>query len=388
MPTRLAPNVISRDKDRPIERMHWPCSVVRAFFLLARDSRLSPALRSWRKHRRYGLRAPAQARSTELFGTPHPQSLFCVTRATAAAAALHKAALLRATAARYPSLSVIVATVTCGQRTLLKIRITSWEYCNCKYVESLPVWLELPDRQAWLPRSFMQPNRRRPRIAHPLDPEGCACRVDEGVGGGIRRHSQGSRLVRWRGRDREGRGRRILSLVRDPQERDVADGLEQATDAERRDASRRLGVRREIDPDEAKNILVGDRIPQDGVGIVDKTLETLREWAGALVGQRRPRWQRRRQRPRRRRLIWHENVRVDVDLRNIMLGARRKGGGTGDGVEVYWLDPDGRRVRRPRRERERRVRTRVRPGEGHGTEPGYTLPGVLNGLRAGMTGLP
>jgi hypothetical protein len=33
---------------------------------------------------------------------------------------------------RYPSLSLIVATVTCGQRTLLKIRITSCEYCSCK----------------------------------------------------------------------------------------------------------------------------------------------------------------------------------------------------------------------------------------------------------------
>lgn len=40
-----------------------------------------------------------------------------------------------------------------------------------------------------------------------------------------------------------------------------------------------------------------------------------------------------------------------------------------DGVEVYWLDPDTRRVRGSYRERERRVRTWVRPGEGHGTEP-------------------
>ena len=30
----------------------------------------------------------------------------------------------------YPALSVIVATVTCGQRTLLKTRITSCEYCS------------------------------------------------------------------------------------------------------------------------------------------------------------------------------------------------------------------------------------------------------------------
>ena len=32
----------------------------------------------------------------------------------------------------YPALSVMVATVTCGQRTLLKIRITSCEYCSCR----------------------------------------------------------------------------------------------------------------------------------------------------------------------------------------------------------------------------------------------------------------
>ena len=32
----------------------------------------------------------------------------------------------------YPALSVIVATVTCGQRTLLKTRITSCEYCSCR----------------------------------------------------------------------------------------------------------------------------------------------------------------------------------------------------------------------------------------------------------------
>jgi hypothetical protein len=71
-----------------------------------------------------------------------------------------------------------------------------------------------------------------------------------------------------------------------------------------------------------------------------------------------------------------------------MLGAGWKGRGTSDGVEVYWLDSDGRRVRRPRRERERWVRTWVKPGEGMGLSPGYTLPGVLNGVRAGMTGLP
>jgi hypothetical protein len=32
----------------------------------------------------------------------------------------------------YPALSVMVATVTCGQRTLLKTRITSCEYCSCR----------------------------------------------------------------------------------------------------------------------------------------------------------------------------------------------------------------------------------------------------------------
>ena len=32
----------------------------------------------------------------------------------------------------YPALSVMVATVTCGQSTLLKIRITSCEYCSCR----------------------------------------------------------------------------------------------------------------------------------------------------------------------------------------------------------------------------------------------------------------
>jgi hypothetical protein len=32
----------------------------------------------------------------------------------------------------YPALSVIVATVTWGHRTLLKIRITSCEYCSCR----------------------------------------------------------------------------------------------------------------------------------------------------------------------------------------------------------------------------------------------------------------
>ena len=37
--------------------------------------------------------------------------------------------------------------------------------------------------------------------------------------------------------------------VRDPQERDVADGLEQAANAEGRDASRRLGIRCEINLD-------------------------------------------------------------------------------------------------------------------------------------------
>src|SRR5271167_1077405 len=36
--------------------------------------------------------------------------------------------------ASYPALSVIVATVTCGHRTLLKIRITTCEYCSCRNV--------------------------------------------------------------------------------------------------------------------------------------------------------------------------------------------------------------------------------------------------------------
>ncbi len=135
-------------------------------------------------------------------------------------------------------------------------------------------------------------------------------------------------------RDREGRGRRILSLVSGPQERDLADGLEQAANAERRDASRRLGIRREIDLDEAKDILVFYRFSEHVIGVINKMLEMLRVRAGALVGLRRPHWQRRRQRPRVRRLIRHQNVRVDVDLRNIMLGARREGRGTGDGVEV------------------------------------------------------
>jgi hypothetical protein len=96
-----------------------------------------------------------------------------------------------------------------------------------------------------------------------------------------------------------------------------------------------------MDSDVAEDVLVSDRIPQDAVGIVDKTLETVREWAGALVGDRRRRWQR----PQQRRLIRHQNVRVDVDLRNIMLAAGRNGwdgrgtGVGGDGVEFYRLDP-------------------------------------------------
>lgn len=43
---------------------------------------------------------------------------------------------LTADGLNYPALRVSVATVTCGQRTLLKIRITTWEYCNCRYVGS------------------------------------------------------------------------------------------------------------------------------------------------------------------------------------------------------------------------------------------------------------
>src|SRR5208282_3599044 len=215
-------------------------------------------------------------------------------------------------------------------------------------------------------RAWIRFQNRIVRDTHPLDPEGCACGVDEGVGGGIWLDSQGSRLVWGRRRDRKGNGRGIFRLVSDPQERDVVDGLEQATNAQRRDAIHRLGVRREIDLDEAKDILAGDRIPQDTVGIVDKALKTVGERARALVGLRRPRWQRRRQRPRQRRLIWHQNVRVDVDLRNRMLAPGRDGTG---GVELDWLDPDGRRIRRPRRERERRVRAWVRPGERYGAEP-------------------
>ncbi len=48
------------------------------------------------------------------------------------AAAVNAAAAFRA---GYPLLSFIVATVTCGQRMSLKIRITSWEYCSCRNVE-------------------------------------------------------------------------------------------------------------------------------------------------------------------------------------------------------------------------------------------------------------
>jgi hypothetical protein len=79
-----------------------------------------------------------------------------------------------------------------------------------------------------------------------------------------------------------------LSLVSDPQKRDVADGLEQATNAKRREAIQRLGIRREIDLDEAKDVLASDRIPQGAVGIVDKILEAVREWAAAPISSRNP----------------------------------------------------------------------------------------------------
>jgi hypothetical protein len=52
-----------------------------------------------------------------------------------------------------------------------------------------------------------------------------------------------------------------------------------------------------------------------------------------------------------------------------MLRARWKWWGTGDRVLVYWLDPDGGRVRRPRREREPAGSYLGKAGEGNGTEP-------------------
>ena len=68
-----------------------------------------------------------------------------------------------------------------------------------------------------------------------------------------------------------------------------------------------------------------------------------------------------------------------------MLGTRVDRGGTGGEVEFYRLDTNARRVSAAKGER---GRTCVMPGEGNGTEPRYTLPGVLNGVRGGMFGLP
>jgi hypothetical protein len=51
------------------------------------------------------------------------------------AVSLASISVKRGSSGCYPSLSVIVATVTCGQSTPLKIRMTSCEYCSCKYVE-------------------------------------------------------------------------------------------------------------------------------------------------------------------------------------------------------------------------------------------------------------
>ncbi len=91
----------------------------------------------------------------------------------AGSASLGVSALALVQGTHLPLLSVRVATVTCGQRTLLKIRITSWEYWSCRNVccgqNGSIAETDAGDRsntgRYW----------RDAWHGHPFDPEGCAC---------------------------------------------------------------------------------------------------------------------------------------------------------------------------------------------------------------------
>src|SRR5271154_5954741 len=85
-----------------------------------------------------------------------------------------------------------------------------------------PERLELKDRPRRLTPTLMQQDRRRTGIAHPLNPESCAGRVDIRVRDGVRLSSDRCRLA-WK---RIGR-----SLVSDAEEWNVIDRLEQAAHA-------------------------------------------------------------------------------------------------------------------------------------------------------------
>ena len=91
-----------------------------------------------------------------------------------------------------------------------------------------PEWFDQQERvvRRELAHRAREYRRAHEGDAHPFDPEGRACRVDEGVGSGAGLGGLGRGLV---GRRREWRVR-----VGDPQERDVADGLDPATNAEGR----------------------------------------------------------------------------------------------------------------------------------------------------------
>lgn len=72
----------------------------------------------------------------------------------------------------------------------------------------------------------------------------------------------------------------------DPKGGDVAYALEPATDAQRRLATSRLGVRGEVDGYGAQDLPTGDCITKYGIWVINEALKCWRVWARALRARR------------------------------------------------------------------------------------------------------